>query len=60
MDNHGKNYKEFIKNKQRFRSKKHNEFTKEVNKIAWSAYNDERIQWIDSTEHTKKTQRFTM
>ena len=44
-------FKEFIKNNklilkslQRFRSKKHNEFTKEVNKIALSANNDKGMQ----------------
>ena len=35
---------------QRFRSKEHNVFTKEVNKIAVSANNDKRIQPINSAE----------
>ena len=48
------NHKEFIKSKklmlksqQRFKSKKHNVFTEEINKIASS---DKRIQSIDSIE----------
>ena len=36
--------------KQRFRSKKHNVFTGEVNKIALNANDDKIIQSIDSTE----------
>ena len=39
-----------LKSQQRFRSKKHNIFTAEINKIAWSANADKRIQSIDSVE----------
>ena len=49
------NHRELIKNnrillrsQQRFRSKKHNIFTEEVNKIALSVVDDERIQPINS------------
>ena len=48
------NHEEFIKinrsilkSQQRFRTEKHNVFTEEVNKIAWSTNNDKRIQSID-------------
>ena len=51
-----KDYEEFIKNntlilktQQRFKSKSHNIFTEEINKIALSSNNDKRIQSIDST-----------
>ena len=44
------NYKLILKSQQRFRSKKHNVVTGEVNKIALSANNDKRIQSIDSIE----------
>ena len=51
------NHKEFIKNnrkilksQQRFKSKKPNVFTEEVNKIALSANNDKKTQTIDSVE----------
>ena len=57
MHNLRENHKEFPKNnrlilksQQRFRSKKHNIFTAEINKIAWSANADKRIQSIDSVE----------
>ena len=57
MHNLRENHKEFLKNnrlilksQQRFRSKKHNIFTAEINKIAWSANADKRIQSIDSVE----------
>ena len=47
VDSYRENHKEFIKNsrlivksQQRFRSKKHNVFIEEVNKIALSANND--------------------
>ena len=50
VDNVGENHKKIIKNnklisksKQRFRCKKHNAFTEEVNKTALSANDDERI-----------------
>ena len=39
-----------LKSQKRFKSKKNNVFTGEVNKIAWSASNDKRIQSIDSIE----------
>ena len=49
------NHRELIKNnrillrsQQRFRSKNHNIFTEEVNKIALSVVDDERIQPINS------------
>ena len=49
------NHRELIKNnrillrsQQRFRSKKHNIFTEEVNKIALSVVDNERIQPINS------------
>ena len=51
------NHKEFIKNKililksqQRFKNKKHNVFTEEVNKIALSRNDHKRMQSIDSIE----------
>ena len=57
MDNLRESHKEFIKNnklilksQQRFRSKKYNVFTEEVNKTELSANNDKRIQSIDSIE----------
>ena len=43
-----KNDKLILKSQQRFRSKKHNVFTEEFNKIALSANNDNRTQSIDS------------
>ena len=39
-----------LKSQQRFRSKKHNVFTKEVNMIALSGKNDKNMQSIDSIE----------
>ena len=52
-----KKYKEFIRNnkvilktQQRFRSEKRNVFTEEINKIALSSNDDERMQSIDSVE----------
>ena len=52
-----KNHKEFIKNnklilksQQRFKSKKQNLCTEEVNKNTLSANNDKRIQSVDSIE----------
>ena len=57
MGNLRKNYKEFIKNdklvlksQQRFRIRKHNLFTEEVNMITLSANNDKRKQSIDSVK----------
>ena len=45
-----KNNRSILKSQQRFRSKKHNIFTAEINKIAWSANAVKRIQSIDSVE----------
>ena len=48
--------KNFLKNKlilktqQRFKSKRHNIFTEEVNKIALSSNNDKKMQSLDLTE----------
>ena len=42
-----KNNKLILKTQQRFRSEKHNVFTKEINKIALSSNDDKRIQSID-------------
>ena len=39
-----------LKTQQRFRSKKHNVFTEEINSIALSSNDDKRIQSIDSAE----------
>ena len=57
MDNLWENHKEFLKNnklvlktQQRFRSKIHNVFTEEVNKIALRANNDKGIQLFNSIE----------
>ena len=51
------NYKEFMKNnkvklksQQRLKSERHNVVTEEINKIALSSNNDNRIQSVDSTE----------
>ena len=50
------NHKEFleksinIKTHHKFKSKKHNTFTEEVNKIALSVNNNKRIQSINSIE----------
>ena len=43
-----KNNRILLRSQQRFRSKKHNIFTEEVNKIALSVVDDERIQPINS------------
>ena len=55
MYNLRENYREFIKKnklipklQQTFRSKKHNVFTEEVNKIALSANDDKKIRLIES------------
>ena len=45
-----KNNKLILKTQQRFRSKKHNEFTEEINKIALSSNDDKRTQSIDLIE----------
>ena len=57
VDSLRENHKEFIKinrlilkSQKRIKSKKHNVFTKEVNKIILSADDDKRIQSIDSIE----------
>ena len=57
VDNIRENHKEFIKNnkltsksQQKFRIKKYNVFTEEVNKIALNSNDDNRIQSIDSIE----------
>ena len=39
-----------LKTKQRFKSEKYNDFTKEINKIALSSNDDKRVQSIDSIE----------
>ena len=51
------NHREFIKNdnpilqiQQRFKSKRHNLFTVEINKIAFSSKDDKRMQSGDSIE----------
>ena len=51
VDSLRENHKEYIKSnrlilisRQRFKSEKHNVFTEEVNKIAWSANGDKKIQ----------------
>ena len=44
VDSLKKNQKEFIKNKRH--SEKHNVFTEEINKIALSSNDDEKIQLI--------------
>ena len=45
-----KKNKLILKPQQRFRSKKHNVFTEEINQIALSLNDDKRIQSIDSIE----------
>ena len=39
-----------IKSQQRFKSDTHNDFIEEINKIALIAYDDKRIQSINSVE----------
>ena len=39
-----------LKIQQRFKSKRHNVFTEEINKIALSSNNDKRMQSIDLIE----------
>ena len=57
MDSSKEDHKEFIKNnslklksQEIFRTKKHNLFTEEINKITYSANDDKRMQSVDSTE----------
>ena len=57
VDSLKENHREFrktneliSKSQQKIKSKKRNIFTKEINKIALSANDDERMQWIDSKE----------
>ena len=45
-----KNKKLILKTQQRFTSKRHNVYTKEINKIALSSNDGSRIQSIDSIE----------
>ena len=45
-----KNNKLILESQQRFRSENHNVFTEEVNKIAFGANDNKRIQLIDSIE----------
>ena len=45
-----RNNKSILKTQQRLKSRKHNVFTEEINKIALSSNDDKRIQSIDSTE----------
>ena len=45
-----KNNKLILKTRQRFKSKSHNAFTEEINKITLSSNDDKRIQAIDSIE----------
>ena len=41
---------QILKTQQRFKSKRHNVFTEEINKIALGSNNDKRIQLVDSIE----------
>ena len=50
IKNSSKYNKLIPKSQQRFTSKKHKAFTKEINKIALSANSDKRIQSIDSID----------
>ena len=57
LDHIKENHKEFIKSsksisktQQKFKSERHNVFTKEINNIALSSNDDKRIQSIDSIE----------
>ena len=60
------NHKEFMKNnevklksQQRLKSERHNVVTEEINKIALSSNNDNRIQSIDSIEtYTYGTKKY--
>ena len=51
-----KKKKEYIKNKfllksqQKFKSERHNVFTEQIRKIAWSSNDDKRMQSIGSVE----------
>ena len=45
-----RNNKSILKTQQRLKSRKHNVFTEEINKIALSSNDNKRIQSIDSIE----------
>ena len=45
-----RNNKSILKTQQRLKSRRHNVFTEEINKIALSSNDDKRIQSIDSIE----------
>ena len=45
-----KKYKSILKIQQRFKSERHNVFTEDINKIALSSNDNERIQSTDSIE----------
>ena len=45
-----KNNKLILKIQQRFKSERHNVFTKEINKIALNSNDDKRMQSMDSIE----------
>ena len=45
-----RNNKSILKTQQRFKSERHNVFTKKINKITLSSNDDKRIQSIDSIE----------
>ena len=44
------NNKLILKTQQRFKSERHNIFTEEINKIALSSNDDERMRSVDSIE----------
>ena len=57
IDSLKRNHKQFIRNnksilktQQRFKSEKHNVFTEEINKIAFSSNDDKRMQSINLIE----------
>ena len=61
------NYKEFIGNNElilklqkRLRSKKHNVFTEEVNKIALKANGDNTVNWIYRKKRKRNKQRYNI
>ena len=49
-----KNNKLILETQQRFRSEKHNDFTKEINKVASRWNDDKRIQLIDMHAERRK------